>query len=152
MEQQLQQRVDIEVARRQMDERERRVHALCRSIQEDVLTLKAKCCGRAFFDFDGCFAVKCGCGHQFCGWCLADCGADAHPHVCRCPQSLRPGRLFGSRQEFERAHRLQRVVVLRRMLRAEADVTVRQDVVTALRGDLNDLGLQLIVDEFVGRM
>ena len=30
-------------------------------------------------------ALTCGqCNAGFCGWCLADCGNDAHNHVARC--------------------------------------------------------------------
>jgi hypothetical protein len=51
-------------------------------VVEEILTLHCPRCAQAFFDFEGCFALKCSkCPCNFCGWCLEDCGKDAHPHV-----------------------------------------------------------------------
>jgi hypothetical protein len=46
--------------------------------------------------------VSCSCGCAFCGWCLADCERDAHPHVLQCPSSANPGTYYGSFQQFEK--------------------------------------------------
>uniref|UniRef100_A0A0G4H9E8 RING-type domain-containing protein n=1 Tax=Chromera velia CCMP2878 TaxID=1169474 RepID=A0A0G4H9E8_9ALVE len=55
-------------------------------IVEEVLTLKYPKCRTAFADFDGCTALTCvNCGCEFCGYCLLDCGRDAHDHVPWCP-------------------------------------------------------------------
>jgi hypothetical protein len=66
-------------------------------IAENILTLKCprRNCGRAILDFEGCFAVSCTCGCGFCGWCLADCGNDAHAHVKTCKASRNPGGYYG---------------------------------------------------------
>ena len=57
-------------------------------IEEEILQMKCPRagCRRAFFDFEGCFALSCSaCPCKFCGWCLQDCGnGDAHPHVRGC--------------------------------------------------------------------
>jgi len=50
------------------------------------MSLLPRCprCNIAFVDFCGSFAVTCAnpaCNCGFCADCLADCGADAHPHV-----------------------------------------------------------------------
>ena len=43
-------------------------------------------CGVAFMDFTGCFALTCvSCGSGLCGFCLKDCGGDAHQHTFSCP-------------------------------------------------------------------
>uniref|UniRef100_A0A0G4FLM6 RING-type domain-containing protein n=1 Tax=Chromera velia CCMP2878 TaxID=1169474 RepID=A0A0G4FLM6_9ALVE len=56
-----------------------------REITEDILTLKCPRCRAAFADFDGCAALTCGsCNCAFCGYCLKDCGRDAHDHMPRC--------------------------------------------------------------------
>lgn len=58
-------------------------------IIEEILTLKCPKCKQAFVDFSGCMALTCsaaGCNCNFCGWCLADCGADAHPHIKTCKE------------------------------------------------------------------
>ena len=50
-----------------------------------ILTLKCPRCSRAFFDYSGCAAVKCGsCNCGFCAKCFKDCGADAHDHTSNC--------------------------------------------------------------------
>uniref|UniRef100_A0A0G4G9U7 Protein kinase domain-containing protein n=1 Tax=Chromera velia CCMP2878 TaxID=1169474 RepID=A0A0G4G9U7_9ALVE len=57
-----------------------------REIVEEVLTLKCPRCRSAFLDFRGCVALTCArCSCGFCGYCLQDCGADAHAHVPQCP-------------------------------------------------------------------
>ena len=70
-------------------------------IIEDILTIRCPYhnCKLPFLmdpDFDECFALKCeGCGHGFCGWCLVNCGTDAHSHVPTCrPQDTQPRVLF----------------------------------------------------------
>jgi hypothetical protein len=61
------------------------------STRENILTLKCPRCGAAFVDFEGCMALNCAvCGVGFCGWCLADCGRDAHEHVARYLDLLSP--------------------------------------------------------------
>jgi hypothetical protein len=76
-------------------------------IAENILTLKCPRaqCGRAFLDYAGCMALYCQCGCGFCAWCLADCGADAHPHVLQCPHNLQRGGYGGSLEQFNTAHR-----------------------------------------------
>ncbi len=108
-------------------------------ICDNILTLKCPRpdCGMAILDFDGCallflflcccccravsmrstdssfsrcFAVSCTCGCAFCGWCMADCGRDAHSHVKQCPSSANPGTYYGSVEQFEAVHREKRRV------------------------------------------
>ena len=64
--------------------------ALKKKIVEELLTLKCPKCQQAYADFEGCCALKCcRCSCNFCGWCLQDCGADAHGHVASCRE--KPG-------------------------------------------------------------
>jgi serine/threonine protein kinase len=75
--------------------REARVQRERLHIVENILTLHCPRvgCGAAILDFEGCFAVTCStCRCGFCGWCLADCGADAHAHVKQCVCSQPPKR------------------------------------------------------------
>ena len=71
-----------------MDEHGRKVLIARKHIEEEILQIKCPRagCRRAFFDFEGCFAISCSaCPCKFCGWCLQDCGdADAQPHVRGC--------------------------------------------------------------------
>ena len=85
-------------------------------IEEEIMLLRCpnQQCRRAFVDFNGCAALTCrgaggepGCGANFCGFCLVDCGADAHAHVANCP--LNPSEdVFPSRQVWERAQQRRR--------------------------------------------
>uniref|UniRef100_A0A0G4HPY8 non-specific serine/threonine protein kinase n=1 Tax=Chromera velia CCMP2878 TaxID=1169474 RepID=A0A0G4HPY8_9ALVE len=77
-----------------------------REIIDDVLTLKCPGCHQAFIDYDGCAALACSrCPCKFCGYCLRDCGNDAHPHVRHCPSDTSRSGLFPSRPNWERAQR-----------------------------------------------
>lgn len=58
-------------------------------IIENILTLKCpnKNCNKAFFDFDGCIALRCpNCSQHFCGKCLTKTSEDNknHEHVRLC--------------------------------------------------------------------
>eukprot|EP01125_Pyxidicula_operculata_P010465 TRINITY_DN343_c0_g3_i1.p1 TRINITY_DN343_c0_g3~~TRINITY_DN343_c0_g3_i1.p1 ORF type:complete len:4704 (-),score=480.58 TRINITY_DN343_c0_g3_i1:101-14212(-) len=48
---------------------------------DELLVPRCPRCKVAFFDWTGCFSVYCDCGCSFCGFCLLDCGQDAHEHV-----------------------------------------------------------------------
>ena len=70
-------------------------------IIEEILTIKCpnRSCKIPFImddSFSECFSLQCmGCGHNFCGWCLVDCGTDAHAHVIGCrPERTSPRGLF----------------------------------------------------------
>merc|ERR1712159_569128 len=92
----------------------------CDHIRENILTLKCPRCGAAFVDFEGCMALNCAiCGVGFCGWCLADCGRDAHEHVARCtakPHSA--DRYYATEAEYEAAWRGRRQTLFDRYLHA----------------------------------
>mmetsp|Transcript_9547 Transcript_9547/g.29050 ORF Transcript_9547/g.29050 Transcript_9547/m.29050 type:complete len:1012 (-) Transcript_9547:742-3777(-) len=64
---------------------------------EQMMELRCPQCRHVFGAFDGCAALRCAtanCGANFCAFCLADCGADAHPHVLRCRLNPNPGEFF----------------------------------------------------------
>jgi hypothetical protein len=42
-----------------MDEQQRKVLAARKHIEEEILQTKCPACHMAFYDFDGCFALKC---------------------------------------------------------------------------------------------
>ena len=98
-------RVNAGVKRRRvMDSFEAEVAAAVRNVADDILTMKCPNCDAAWIDFDGCFALKCRhCGRAFCGWCLHDCGHDAHQHVKGCSESMgMKDEYFGTQEQFEK--------------------------------------------------
>mmetsp|Transcript_34573 Transcript_34573/g.76257 ORF Transcript_34573/g.76257 Transcript_34573/m.76257 type:complete len:681 (-) Transcript_34573:287-2329(-) len=108
-----------------MPEAEREALRVRTHIVDEILTLKCPRCGKAFVDFEACFALSCedfaghGCGSEFCGFCLTLCGnsADAHQHVAQCPFNINEGRdVFGPIENFEEAQRLRRLRLLREYL------------------------------------
>lgn len=117
-------------------------------IAETILTLKCprQQCGVAIFDFNGCFAVTCNaCNCGFCGWCLMDCGNDAHSHVKICqhsPPAYR-GSYYGTMQEFNQVHRTKRRERVLAYIRSEVDIGDQESVKELIRQDLSDLGIQL---------
>jgi serine/threonine protein kinase len=110
LEDQFKQRLNEELKRLlALDERGRKVLMARKHIEEEILQMRCprRDCRRAFYEFDGCFALSCGaCPCKFCGWCLADCGdRDAHPHVARCSEKPpNADTYFGSRRDFEHSH------------------------------------------------
>jgi len=83
-----------------------------RRIEDDILTLKCPRNGHAFVDFDGCFALKCSsCPCNFCAWCLADCGNDAHAHVNSCRLNKSRG-YYGSPDLFKQVHKERKLKLL----------------------------------------
>jgi len=96
---------------------DRRAQQVYRHIVEEILTLKCPRCRKEFVDFDACFALRCrnaadnGCRAEFCAFCLALCGtnAHAHQHVAQCPFNINPGRdVFGSLENFDEAQQRRR--------------------------------------------
>ena len=123
---------------RALDERGRKLKMACKHIIDKILTLLCPN-GHAFVDFDGCFALKCSiCPCHFCGWCLADCGGDAHAHVrtCRHKPAGANDPYFGTQAQFEEAHREQQRIKVRSYLNEQVDASLKRDVVEACRKEL----------------
>jgi hypothetical protein len=53
-------------------------------------------CGALIADFDGCSALACPCGQDFCGWCFTvfPSANATHNHVKACPYNANPGVLW----------------------------------------------------------
>jgi hypothetical protein len=133
-----------------MSDQERVINVHRTHIVEEILTLKCPRCRAAFLDFEGCFALSCsGCNCGICGWCLADCGDDAHAHVATCPSKPAGGQQYhGSLQQFEQVHKPRREREAREYLQRIADGEVRRKTVTLSRKDFEDLGMRALVQEF----
>jgi serine/threonine protein kinase len=99
--------------KRRMSEREQAVYDARNEVTE-LLTLRCPRCKMAFYDFSGCFAIKCGsCPCTFCAWCLDDCGdalgasgknpTGCHLHVSRCTSRPKnaPGKYFAPKALFD---------------------------------------------------
>ena len=113
-------------------------------ILENILTLKCPRCTTTILDFEGCFAVTCGhCNCNFCGWCLKDCGTNAHPHVKACTLSLHRGSYYGSQEEFNRVHSVSRGDRVREYLRGVTDRREREILVEQINPYLENLGIIL---------
>jgi Ankyrin repeats (3 copies) len=117
-------------------------------VLDSILMLKCPRCHKAFDAFDGCFAVRCrdtqgnGCGAAFCGYCLKDCGRDAHKHVGECVHNSNGGRVFASEEHFKAAQCSRR----RRMVLEYLEtlpLRLRERVKPAIAPDLKDLGIDL---------
>jgi hypothetical protein len=120
---------------------------------ENILTLKCPRCQAAFIDWDGCMALTCAaCGCGFCGWCLSDCGDDAHRHIERsCPATDTRGdqALFPSKAEYEAAWRTRwRKLLLQHLGKVEPEVAAQ--VAGELRTELEERQLGDIVRRFAG--
>lgn len=72
-------------------------------------------CRRAFFDFDGCFALTCAaCGCNFCAYCMQECHGDSHDHVLNCGQNTSKRRgLFAHMNVFLQSQKIRREASLR---------------------------------------
>jgi serine/threonine protein kinase len=131
-----------------LDEHARKVLVARKHIINKILTLTCPRCGQAFFDFDGCYALKCSaCPCHFCGWCLADCGTnkDAHAHVRQCHSKPAGADVFFGTpglnkqqqwQEFEEAQRRRQTPLIRTYLNREVEADLKAEVVAACRAEL----------------
>ena len=128
---------ELEVLR-QMSEEEREVRECRAHVTEHILNLRCPRCQQVFLDFTGCFALTCTCGCGFCGWCLQDCGNNAHGHVRACPRSVNPGSYYGTEAQFKATHRERRRREVQQYL-ASLDPALAARVREAMHQDLQDL-------------
>jgi hypothetical protein len=114
-------------------------------IVEEVLTLRCPRCKTAFLDFNGCCALTCGnrtCNAGFCAWCQKDCGADAHRHVARCPDSASGGDVFASDGQIRAGQNRRKTRLAREMIHgADLNQRARGMLQGSLDRDLRDLGI-----------
>jgi hypothetical protein len=146
LEAEMQDRLGAELQRlAALDEHARKVLVARKHIIDKILTLACPRCGVAFDFFDGCYSVKCGsCPCHFCGWCLADCGNDAHAHAAQCYNKSPGANLFGTlglneqqhREEFDEAHRRRQKPLIRTYLNREVEADLKAQVVAACRAQL----------------
>jgi hypothetical protein len=130
---------------------QQRVAGHRRHIAEHILTLKCPraTCRQAILDFHGCLAMACpSCDCRFCGWCLVDCGHDAHDHVRECPVVLihvphRRGCHDGTLDEFNAVHREGRRELVTHYVNHQVAVDDRGAVRQAIAQDLRDIGVVL---------
>lgn len=113
-------------------------------VEEEILLLKCPLCRAAFNDFDGCFALSCRmCPSRFCGWCLVDCGVDAHAHVrlpcAEMPAQHRRDPLFQSQVDFNLHHGRRRGKRLQAFLQQSLDDDTRRGVLLELAPQLKGL-------------
>eukprot|EP00931_Biecheleriopsis_adriatica_P018102 TRINITY_DN12762_c0_g1_i1.p1 TRINITY_DN12762_c0_g1~~TRINITY_DN12762_c0_g1_i1.p1 ORF type:complete len:501 (+),score=128.46 TRINITY_DN12762_c0_g1_i1:59-1504(+) len=153
----------IEAAIKDMEEKGVKVFQTQKFIVDDILTMHCPRCKMAFADWDGCNALYCtyaGCGCNFCAFCLEDCGGgvkfgqkeivrdggDAvHRHVnqCKYAQGIGHGNDGRVQSQVWNKVRKQRI---EDCLREKCDtVEQRQQVVTNLKRQFDDLGLQIVV-------
>jgi serine/threonine protein kinase len=118
-----------------------RVYGHRMHIIENILTLRCPKCRTPFIDFNGCFALSCtSCNKSnFCGWCLKDCGADAHSHVARCPDSLSKGQVFSSQELFNNVHCRKRGEKIAEYLQKKVEAGDRKILLDTMKVDLDDL-------------
>jgi len=152
LEQHYKQRVDEEVNRRCMlSEEEKQLSDGAKRIIEEILQLSCPRCGQAFpetldgdIGFDGCFALSCsrqGCRCEFCAYCLADCGDNAHSHITGGQCLVNTDReLFNTAEVFADCMRQRRRALLKEFL-SDKPAEFRILLLIAVARELNDLGL-----------
>ena len=93
-------------------------------------------CRNSFYDFNGCFAVKCNrCGTSFCARCLNWFGRDAHPHVA---QVHGQSNMFGPDASWKRGFGAIAIPKIRNVLRgvpAELLDLLSSEVASLLEGN-----------------
>lgn len=122
---------------------ERDAHILKKRIVDDILSLKCPRCRQVCIDFGPGLTLGCcnnSCGAAFCGWCLKDCGEDAHPHVIECPAGAGMHALFGV---FREHHRLRRQKAVQRIFDDQHVPQVRRILFNILVVELTDLNITI---------
>jgi hypothetical protein len=125
------------------DEEEREAARMRLDIVNEVLTLRCPRCKLAFLDYEGCAALTCAastCKAGFCAMCLKDCGADAHPHVPRCPEN-RSG-MYVPAAVFKEHHRKRQEVIINEKLKGLSAKT-RGMLLEKIGKDLRDLRINV---------
>eukprot|EP00930_Biecheleria_cincta_P057473 TRINITY_DN43405_c0_g1_i1.p1 TRINITY_DN43405_c0_g1~~TRINITY_DN43405_c0_g1_i1.p1 ORF type:complete len:1004 (+),score=217.85 TRINITY_DN43405_c0_g1_i1:45-3056(+) len=144
----MQARLDAELRRlAKLDEEKRDVLVAVTHIREEILMLKCPRpdCRQAFVDFDGCLALKCSrCNCGFCGWCLKDCGTDAHEHVRSCRHKPRNADVYyATLDEFDVAMKDRQRELLQKYLQ-KLDSKTREAVKQDLGKELDHLLLKQV--------
>ena len=104
-------------------------------VNQEILTTRCPGCEQPFYEFEGCFALRCGtCDTAFCGYCLMGARSDwsgntdrsgrpvkdAHAHVRACtyntaiPMSGRRGKPYYN--DIEEHHKAMRTIKKKKML------------------------------------
>lgn len=91
-----------------LDEGQRKILEHRHFVCENLLNDRCPRCQKVFIDQDGCLALYCGCGCGFCGYCLKDCGSDAHAHVRSCTYMASRG-YFNNFQAVQAQRRTKRL-------------------------------------------
>jgi MoxR-like ATPase len=140
LERDLKQRLDEELKRMcLMDERQRKVLQHRRFVWEKLFMDHCPRCSVPIGYDEGCIAMTCKCGCGFCGYCLSDCGTDAHGHVLGCRYVAEQG-LFGN---FYRGQAQRRTKRLAEYLRSITDKTDHNNLLTQLEKDVEGMDVNL---------
>jgi hypothetical protein len=124
-------------------ERDEEIAAHRRHITNELLNLSCPRCARPFLDFVNCFDVKCSsCPCHFCGWCLRDCGNDAHQHVAHCLDNPVQPSVYGTQEQFAACHRARRARLVDDYLRDKVRADLRDAVRNSIAPDLRAIGIQ----------
>jgi len=101
---------------------------------DTCLNLRCPHCDLVFTEFDGCLAITCQCGLEFCGFCLEKT-VDAHLHA-----RTRHHSVFKENIEIKRNHRLIRIQKLQTFLGILTNEK-RQTFMEKIKEDIQDLGI-----------
>jgi serine/threonine protein kinase len=124
-------------------ERDEEIAAHRRHITNALLNLSCPRCAKPFLDFDACFDLKCSaCPCHFCGWCLRDCGNDAHQHVAHCLDNPVQPSVFGTQEQFAACHRARRLLLVDDYLRDKVRADLRVHVRNSIAPELRALGMR----------
>mmetsp|Transcript_36598 Transcript_36598/g.117629 ORF Transcript_36598/g.117629 Transcript_36598/m.117629 type:complete len:157 (+) Transcript_36598:592-1062(+) len=116
-----------------LSEVQRKVETAKHHIEEEVICLRCPRCCKVFFDFDGCMSLSCGnCPCCFCGYCMKDCGSDAH----RCAASH--GEVFMPFLQFQEHHKERRGRYLQEYL-GTLEPDVRKMLLKEMQGTLQGI-------------
>jgi hypothetical protein len=127
-------------------ERDEEIAAHRRHITNELLNLSCPRCAKPFLDFVNCFDLKCSsCPCHFCGWCLRDCGNDAHQHVANCRHNPVQPSVYGTQEQFAACHRARRTRLVDDYLRDKVRADLRVAVCNSIAPDLRALGIAISI-------
>lgn len=110
-------------------------------ICENILTTHCNNCNAAILDFDGCFAVECNrCKASMCGWCMGDFSPDAHSHVKTCVQSLNPGSVHGTQEQFTECQKAKKTKEVKEYLNTLSS-DKKSQVIVSIQKELGELNI-----------
>lgn len=119
-------------------------------IQDTILNLHCPHCNIVFFDFDGCYAIKCNnCANYICGWCLGGFTeeSECHDHMLYCKYTLNYGEYSCGFDRFVIIQNFNKMKKINEYME-KINPKYKTKVLEAIKTDIKDLNIDKLTNKF----